>query len=74
MKTTLSAFASTVLLCRRTLIAIGAIGCLTALGLKKDHDVSQAIAAVAIGLAAANSYERSSKSRAEVRYGSNPQP
>lgn len=72
MKTTVAAFARTILLCRRTLIAIGSITCLTVIGLKRDKDVAEAIAAVSIGLAAANSYERSSKAKAEVRYGAVP--
>lgn len=62
-------FLHIILLCRRTIIAVGAISCLTVLGIQREHDVSEAIAAVAIGLAAANSYERSSRARAEVRYG-----
>lgn len=65
-------FLQTVFWCRRTLIAIGAIGCLTALGLQGPHDVSGAIAAIAMGLAAANSYERSSKAKIELRYGNIP--
>lgn len=67
-------FLQTLFLCRRTIIAIGAIGCLTALGLNTYHDVSSAIAAVAIGLAAANSYERSSKAKFEPRYGNETPP
>lgn len=67
-------FLHTILLCRRTIIAVGAISCLTVLGIQREHDVSEAIAAVAIGLAAANSYERSSRARAEVRYGKEQLP
>ena len=44
--------------CRRTFIAVLAILCLTSLGLVKGIDVSMALASVAIGLAAANSYEK----------------
>lgn len=45
--------------CRRTFIALVAIACLTALGFYKSTDTSMAIASVAIGLAGANSYEKS---------------
>ncbi|NBO99763.1 MAG: hypothetical protein EBU90_06505 [Proteobacteria bacterium] len=43
--------------CRRSIVAIVAIGCLTALGLSKGIDVSSAIAMVAMGVAGANSAE-----------------
>lgn len=44
--------------CRRTFIAVVAIGCLTALGIVKDVDVSAALASVAIGLAVSNASEK----------------
>ena len=44
--------------CRRTVVAIFAICCLTVLGLAKDFDVSMALASVAIGLAGANAFEK----------------
>ena len=44
-----------ILNCRRSLIAILAIGCLTYLGVHNNIDVSMALASVAIGLAGANS-------------------
>lgn len=40
--------------CRRMAVALFAILCLTVLGIKREHDVSSAVAAVAIGLAASN--------------------
>lgn len=46
-----------VLKCRRSIVAIIAIGCLTALGLSNGMDVSSAIAMVAMGVAGANSAE-----------------
>jgi hypothetical protein len=48
---------SAVLKCRRSIIAIIAIACLTALGILKNFDVSSAIAMVAMGVAGANSAE-----------------
>lgn len=57
----------TLLYCRRTLIALFSIGCLTAIGLYKDHDVSVALASVAIGLAASNAAEGAAKSRQSFR-------
>ncbi len=42
------------LLCRRTLVALVAIGCLTWIGLTTTTDVAVAIASVAIGLAGSN--------------------
>jgi hypothetical protein len=47
----------TILECRRSIIAIFAISCLAAINLYKGTDCSSAIAAVAIGLAGANSAE-----------------
>lgn len=44
----------TLLLCRRTFVAIFAISCLTCIGLTTPTDVAAAIAAVAIGLAGSN--------------------
>lgn len=46
-----------ILKCRRSVVAIIAIGCLTALGLSSGMDVSSAIAMVAMGVAGANSAE-----------------
>lgn len=46
-----------ILKCRRSIVAIIAIGCLTALGMSKGLDVSSAIAMVAMGVAGANSAE-----------------
>lgn len=40
--------------CRRTFIAVLSIGCCTALGFLNHMDVTNAIAAIAVGLAAAN--------------------
>lgn len=55
------------LYCRRTFIAILSIGCLTAIGIYKDHDVSMAIASVAIGLAVSNAGENAAKYRPTFR-------
>jgi hypothetical protein len=55
-----------VLDCRRTFIAIFAINCLFLLGLVKGQDVATSIAAVAMGLAAANAGERALKKRQEA--------
>jgi hypothetical protein len=43
---------------RRFLISVLAIGCLTALGLVNKIDTSMAIATVALGVAAANAYQK----------------
>ncbi len=51
------------LLCRRTFIAALAIGCLTALGIHNNIDVSMALASVAIGLAAANAGESAARAK-----------
>ncbi len=48
-----------VLTCRRTVTALISISCLTAIALVKGIDTSSAIAAVSIGLAGANAYEKS---------------
>ncbi len=40
--------------CRRTVVALVSIGCLTWIGLRTATDVAAAIAAVAIGLAGSN--------------------
>lgn len=45
---------------RRGLIALFAIGCLTAIAFKNGTDTSMAIASVAVGLAASNSYQKKS--------------
>lgn len=42
--------------CRRSIVALVAIGCLTALGLIKGMDVATSIAAVSAALGAANAY------------------
>lgn len=48
--------------CRRTSTAWLAIGCLTLIGIVvKDATVSMAISGVAIGLGAANAYEKKGK-------------
>ena len=48
--------------CRRSKIAIFAILCITALGIyNKDASVAVSIAAVAVGIAGANAYEKSKK-------------
>lgn len=49
--------------CRRTYIATLALGCLTALGLHNNIDVSMALASVAIGLAAANAGENAARAK-----------
>jgi len=49
--------------CRRTYIASLAIGCLTALGIHNNIDVSMALASVAIGLAAANAGENAARAK-----------
>lgn len=56
-----------ILTCRRTLIALFAIGCLTALGLYKGQDVAMPLATVAIGLAASNAAEKAAASRSSFR-------
>ncbi len=56
-----------ILLCRRTFIAVLSIGCLTALGIYRDIDVSMALASVAVGLAASNAAEGASKARFSYR-------
>jgi hypothetical protein len=48
-----------ILKCRRTIVSILGIAALTALGYFKGQDVATSIAAIAIGLASANSYEKS---------------
>lgn len=47
--------------CRRSSMALIAIGCLTLIALFKGHDTSMAISAVAVGLAGANAYEKRAK-------------
>ena len=42
---------------RRTIIALAAIGCLTALGLVKGADVASAIASVAVAVAGSNAFQ-----------------
>lgn len=56
-----------ILFCRRTFIAVLSIGCLTALGIYKEHDVSMALASVAVGLAASNAAEGAAKTRLTFR-------
>ena len=64
---TAGAILKNLLYCRRMAIAVISIACLTLLGLRKEHDVSAAIAAVAMGLAAANAAEGTAKHRATFR-------
>jgi hypothetical protein len=45
--------------CRRTVVALFSITCLTWIALEKGVDTSTAISAVAIGLAGANAFEKS---------------
>lgn len=45
--------------CRRTVVALTSIACLTWIAISKGIDTSSAIAAVAIGLAGANAFEKS---------------
>ena len=47
--------------CRRTFIALVALGCLTLLGIQNKEDVAASIAAVAMGLAGANAFEKKEK-------------
>jgi len=48
--------------CRRTFICFFGISCITAIGfVTKDAGVAMAISGVAIGLGAANAYEKKSK-------------
>ncbi len=54
------------LLCRRTLVALVAIGCLTRIGLTTSTDVAAAIAAVAIGLAGSNAAQAAYTSRGKT--------
>jgi len=49
--------------CRRTFLALIAIGCLTALGIHKGIDVSIAIAGVVASVAASNSYQKIGEER-----------
>lgn len=51
--------------CRRTFVSVLAIVCLTAVGVTKGVDVSAAIAAVAMGLAGANAYEKRGRNEKE---------
>ena len=60
-----------VLSCRRTLIALFAISCLTALGLVVNAEVSGAIATVALAIAAANATQGIFNSNSKVKV--NPQ-
>lgn len=55
------------LYCRRTFIAVVAIGCLTGLGIYKSYDVSMALASVAIGIAVSNAGENAAKARPTFR-------
>lgn len=47
--------------CRRTVVALFSVVCLTFLGYTKAVDVAASIAAIAMGLSAANSFEGSKK-------------
>jgi hypothetical protein len=50
-----------ILKCRRSIIAIFAIGCLTYLGLKNGTDVSVAIAGIVAAVAGSNAYQGKGK-------------
>jgi hypothetical protein len=50
-----------VLQCRRSILGLFSVICLTFLGYHKDMDVSVAIAGVVASVAASNSYEKSKK-------------
>lgn len=52
-----------ILKCRRTFLGICAIGCLTAIGLCKNIDVSIAIAGVVASVSAANSAQKIGEKR-----------
>jgi hypothetical protein len=52
--------------CRRTVIAVISIGCLTYLGIRGAAGVAESIAAVAIGLAASNAYQFRGSKREEA--------
>lgn len=52
-----------IMLCRRTFMATLGMVILAGLGAYKGMDVAPSIAAIAMGLAAANSYEKSNKSK-----------
>ena len=52
--------------CRRTFVALVAIGCLVYLGITKEHDVSMAIATIAAALAGANAYQALKKEEMDV--------
>lgn len=51
------------LLCRRTFVALFSVSCLTWIGLTTTTDVAAAIAAVAIGLAGSNAAQRAYTAR-----------
>lgn len=51
-----------VLYCRRTFVAVFATTLLAAMAFVNGTDTSMAIATVAVGLAASNSYERAKRS------------
>lgn len=55
-----------IMYCRRTFIAVLAIGCLAAMAFAKGMDTAMALASVAIGLAASNSYENANKKKSIV--------
>jgi len=55
------------LLDRRTVVALVGIGTLLVLGIKKDFDVSLAIATVCCGVAGANAYESSKIGKKDER-------
>ena len=48
--------------CRRSIIALVGIACLTYLGYTKDLDVALAISGIVLSVAGSNSYENSKKS------------
>lgn len=46
-----------ILMCRRTVVSLTGIGCLTALGIVNGTDVSMAIAGIAAALSSANAWQ-----------------
>lgn len=52
--------------CRRSLIALFSIACLTFLGYSRGIDVSLAIAGIVASVAGANSYQRAVEARVQL--------
>jgi hypothetical protein len=65
--TTISASITRLLLCRRSVIALVAIGACVVVGLVLKQDTSGAIAAIAIGIAGANAAQGAMESK--VKHG-----